>query len=553
MSRQSHLLVLFAFTLSVAFPAAAQTQPCIEGNLADVLGSSCSIGRLTFNFQSKFFGGASVFDQGKQISQSGISATDIGFIPVSNPDQVGFRLVTNFTDGPGTDTSFSSIHFVQFTYDPQPNPGSDIVEETVLLDATGQGDQTNLAFSDALDFQNFSGVGFVGIDAGFNTQLNPVVPVQIMGHQNFLVPALSSVPSTFSGTQLSNIATGNAQAVMKSATFLYRVGPADPPPAANLIYTNFDLPGVSTTFISGIANTGQIAGSYQDQQGIFHAFITHDQNNFTTVDFPGAIATFGSGINDRNELVGGYTDVSGQTHGLLLRDQDFISIDFPNAIFTEAISINDEEQIVGIYQTADQSTHGFLLQNGQFTSIDQVPQNVVVSDTEALGINNRGEIVGTFFDPDTLRGLIQRKASFLPSDVPGQTNTVLEGINDRSDIVGAFNDINQTTHGFISRGETFRTVDFPSTNTNFALGINGAGTIVGEYIDAAGKVHSFVARPINDVLGENDEAASAGAKDATGARTTETSRTLPSRICGSAEWRQHPEQIRDKTSCQLPH
>jgi len=437
---------------------------------------------------------------------------------------------------------------VQFSYEPQANPGSDMVEETIVLNATGHGDQINLAFADALDFQNYPNVGFTAVDAGFNTQLNATIPSLVEGHVNFQVPALSSLPGGGQITQLSSIADGTAKVTLGSATFLYRVGPEALPPQANLTYTNIDLSGTAGTFVSGITNAGTIAGSYQDTQGVFHGFLTDNRGGFRTIDFPNATATFPGVPNDRGDVVGVYTDIAGNTHGFLFADESFAGFDFPGAILTGAAAINDRRQIVGIYETADQGIHGFLFEDSVFTSIDRSPPDVVGGFTEAIGINNRSEIVGTFFDPLTLRGLVQQGGVFHPFDVPGQVNTVIEGVNDAGDFVGSYIDMNLVQHGFVSKDELFRTVDFPGGSNSISIGINGQGIIVGQYTDAAGNFHSFLAQPSTGGSDNGTPLDTALDRE----RIT-APQSLTPRICGNAEWRQHPEQIRNSASCQIKH
>lgn len=134
--------------------ATAQTSPCVPGTLAQVLGTSCSVGDITFNFQGSFSGSLIVDDQGASTLVP-ISPSDIGFTPVRRDRRAGFQLTTNFLDGPGPDSTFVSDRLVTFSYTPQANPGFDIVEETLALDASSQdalpsGDTVNVS-----DFQTF--------------------------------------------------------------------------------------------------------------------------------------------------------------------------------------------------------------------------------------------------------------------------------------------------------------------------------------------------------------------------------------------------------------
>src|SRR5688572_15011385 len=67
----------------------------------------------------------------------------------------------------------------------------------------------------------------------------------------------------------------------------------------------------------------------------------------------------------------------------------FTPIDVPGATLTDANGINDAGQVVGSY-TAGGITHGFLLSGGIFTPID-VPD---ATATTAWDINDSGHITG---------------------------------------------------------------------------------------------------------------------------------------------------------------
>src|SRR3989442_16011144 len=61
----------------------------------------------------------------------------------------------------------------------------------------------------------------------------------------------------------------------------------------------------------------------------------------------------------------------GATSNLLGDGPTFTAIDFPGAASTQAWGVNNRGDIVGTYTLADKSTHGFLLaSDGKFTSID---------------------------------------------------------------------------------------------------------------------------------------------------------------------------------------
>jgi probable HAF family extracellular repeat protein len=124
----------------------------------------------------------------------------------------------------------------------------------------------------------------------------------------------------------------------------------------------------------------------------------------------------------------------------------FPQIEVPDAMSTLALGINDRGQIVGTFRDAEGVLRGFLLDQGVFTPINvDVPG---ATRTEPTGINNRGQIVGNFTDAKGVRrGFLLDQGVYTPIDVPGATSTVVYGINAHGQIAGFFVDA-QGMHGF---------------------------------------------------------------------------------------------------------
>src|SRR5262249_4669589 len=131
-------------------------------------------------------------------------------------------------------------------------------------------------------------------------------------------------------------------------------------------------------------------------------------------------------------------------------DENFITIDFPGATQTLALGINPRGDIVGAYLNDDGVTHGFLLSGREFTPID-FPSS---SFTFARGINPHGDIVGQYGSAGVNHGFLLSRGEFTSIDCPSATGVDAFGINPRGDIVGACA-IAGVTHGFLLRGEEF--------------------------------------------------------------------------------------------------
>jgi probable HAF family extracellular repeat protein len=189
---------------------------------------------------------------------------------------------------------------------------------------------------------------------------------------------------------------------------------------SNGIWTTLDDPlakrdasgNLTGTFASGINDAGQIVGSYLDSANRGHAFL-YSGGVWTTLDDPAAGATgvtSASAINDQGQIVGTFRDGTGN-HGFLYSggtwttlDDPFAhsSVDNPFPHSTIATGINDAGQIVGTYKDSANQAHGFVYQNGAFTTVDDPQASGSsfsgTSGTQALGINDAGQIVGSYFN-----------------------------------------------------------------------------------------------------------------------------------------------------------
>jgi hypothetical protein len=114
----------------------------------------------------------------------------------------------------------------------------------------------------------------------------------------------------------------------------------------------------------------------------------------------------------------------------------FNTIAFPGATNTTAYGVNNIGQIVGLENASIPTLNGFLLSEGAFTTFSAAP--VATPGSYAEGINNLWQIVGLNVANGT--GFLLSGGTPTPIVYPGSDSgtTNATGINDSGQIVGTF-------------------------------------------------------------------------------------------------------------------
>jgi len=190
-----------------------------------------------------------------------------------------------------------------------------------------------------------------------------------------------------------------------------------------------------------------------------------------------------------------------------------IDVPFVGASDTAIFGINDRGEVVGSYRDAAFQSHGFFRDAmGNFSPVDA--PFLDANNTTAYDLNNQGEIVGSYNTGafQNLHGFVLEQGQFHPIDVPfpGSSNTQAIGINGQSEIVGGY--FGGSEHGFLDSGGVFTSLQFPSAATAEANGINNTAQIVGDFLDTSFNQHGFVLydgvfQSIDDPSGTNGTAA----------------------------------------------
>jgi hypothetical protein len=241
---------------------------------------------------------------------------------------------------------------------------------------------------------------------------------------------------------------------------------------------------------------------------------------YVNENWPESVQTQVTGLNDRGVTVGFWSTTNNASVNGAAPVNDnrafvsykgyFIDGDYPTATpasppVDQLLGVNDHGIAVGFYNDANGNTHAysFNIRRNQYTEI--VPNQI--SNPTAAAINNRGDIAGFGTDNtgdssngQTVGYLLRRDGQVTVLNVPGSSMTQALGINDRDEVVGQYqtgSGSSLMTFGFTWTPQGgFQTVNDPAGVGNTTInGVNDEGQLVGFYTDSNNNVDGLLATP----------------------------------------------------------
>jgi uncharacterized membrane protein len=152
-------------------------------------------------------------------------------------------------------------------------------------------------------------------------------------------------------------------------------------------------------------------------------------------------------------------------------------IDVPGSTTTQAIGINDKSQVIGTYY--DGSRHlSFIYRGGKFTTLD-FPNSI---ETTAHAINDRGQVAGEYWNGGSdVKSFVYSNGAFETLNVPGLNEAYV--INDRGLVAGNY-DIGYGINNYVYSDGSFMRFDVNGAPNGSSLyGINSRGQVVGSFYD----------------------------------------------------------------------
>jgi hypothetical protein len=233
--------------------------------------------------------------------------------------------------------------------------------------------------------------------------------------------------------------------------------PGQGPPTQGFLFANggvsmLAFPGSNVTLPFGINDHGDIVGIIEPPPpdgnvvDIVRSAFLYRHGRFSTLNDPEAPQDERAfGIANDGTIVGFYFDDFGQSHGFTRKDGLFQTVDPLGVDGSDLVGTNDVGGMIGNGGNAT-TDFNFVVTRGQFTILE-----LPVPTPGLSGINNQYVIVGNYQEqiPDPTRksgllprnhGIVLANGQLVVVDAPfeGAHDTILLGINDRGDIVGSF-------------------------------------------------------------------------------------------------------------------
>jgi len=226
------------------------------------------------------------------------------------------------------------------------------------------------------------------------------------------------------------------------------------------------------------------------------------QYRFVSFNIPGSTSAYPFGIDIARVVTGFYLDAGNVSHGFAWRNGTLHTLDNPGSSDTALQSVNNGLGAIGYYgdNTASHAAI-YSFANGAWTTLPDIPN---MPNNLGWGINRSGAAVGYAgggnngfgYNPTNPAAWVWDPSSQSYSffAVPGapQYSTYADGINNKGQIMGNYFDTNGVAHGFLKEGESYTTIDVPGATSTYAYSINNSGTLAGLWFNLSGWAEGFV-------------------------------------------------------------
>lgn len=258
-------------------------------------------------------------------------------------------------------------------------------------------------------------------------------------------------------------------------------------------YEQFDYPGATDTYVTGMNDIGDFVG-YYTSGGITKGFYVIGTDTADMV-YPAAVSTWAYGISNQRKIVGKYngSGSNADNEGFMFDYGTFNYTDLTYLVtgggqFKEVRGINDSQCWVGNLR-ANSSTYLTYSCPNYGTS----RKNLLA--TYGTALNEVNDLAGYYIDGAAYTSFIRVGAVYTDVSYPGQIKTRVYGMNNSNMVVGDFaNQRGFIYDGFLTGGTAYEEIEIPDALSVTPQDINNNDEVCGYFTDATGNVHGFFVR-----------------------------------------------------------
>ena len=177
---------------------------------------------------------------------------------------------------------------------------------------------------------------------------------------------------------------------------------------------------------------------------------------------------------------------------------------FPGLIDVDLLDINDSGQAFGSSLHNSGRYDGYVYNSKTnvhsmiIFPVSRFYPPRVLGNTYAKGVNDSGQVIGEFIDPDdgfrVCYMLDNETHIFTEINPPGSTDSSVVGINNSGQVIGHFSDSAGRYFGFLydSATESYTVIAPAGSTYSDAYRINNSGQVIGHFQDSAGRSYGFL-------------------------------------------------------------
>jgi probable HAF family extracellular repeat protein len=202
--------------------------------------------------------------------------------------------------------------------------------------------------------------------------------------------------------------------------------------------------------------------------------------------------TAGIAVDDRGEILMSGLVGGSNTRGFLWRDGKLTNLGMFTAGESDAlvpVAMNDRADVVG-YATTTRRTRAFLWEGGRLRDLGVLPGK---TDSRAVGINERGQVVGVSFRQSSAgdrapRAFIWQDGRLTDLGALGGSTSSAAAINESGTVVGWATTATGVRHAFVWKGSHMRDLGvLRGKRWSAAVAVNDRGEIAGDSFDGLGR------------------------------------------------------------------